>query len=89
MSCEHKYAYIKEERLKGENGRDYIERLSENDKKYQINSKGTLAQNNAFGEIISYCPDCELKIPVICGHGGSMWLCRKCKERILKAEIIE
>lgn len=22
-------------------------------------------------------------IPVICGHGGSMWLCRECGERIL------
>jgi hypothetical protein len=62
--------------------RDYIEQLSASDFEYQINSKGTLAGNNAYGEITAVSDD-GTEMPVICGHGGSMWLCRECKNSLL------
>jgi len=37
---------------------------------------------NAFGEILSISGD--KAIPVICMHGGSMWLCRSCADRIME-----
>ena len=64
-------------------GRDEIERSSASDAKYKINSMGNLAFNNSYGLVGSYCPDCERTLPVICGHGGSMWLCRRCAERLV------
>lgn len=76
---------IIEKRLEGEFGREYIEKRSEEDRKHGINSMGTLARDNAFGEIVSVEDDGR-ELPVICGHGGSMWLCRACKEKILKGE---
>lgn len=71
-----------EERMPGKTGRDYIELISSEDAKYQINSRGTLASENAYGEIMAEYDDGS-KVPVICGHGGSMWLCRQCKEHAL------
>lgn len=79
---------IIEKRLSGEYGRDYIERCSAEDLKYQINTMGSLARDNAYGEILSVEDDGR-EIPVICGHGGSMWLCRQCKIAILKDELIK
>lgn len=64
--------------------RDYIERISLEDAKHGINSMGMLASQNAYGEISFYCPDCERTTPVICGHGGSAWLCRKCSDNIIE-----
>ena len=85
--CEHENAGFIEERLGGEDGRDYIEKVSANDAKHKINSCGSLAKENAYGEIVWSCPDCGLKTPVICGHGGSMWLCRFCKEQLLNKKV--
>jgi len=45
---------------------------------------GPEGEDNAYGEIEARVGDGSYG-PVICGHGGSMWLCRACKERILKA----
>lgn len=59
---------------------------SEHDRINCINSRGTLANDNAYGEIVSRCKDCGKTTPIICMHGGSMWLCRQCKEDILKEE---
>ena len=73
---------IVEKRLEGEIGRDYIERLSAEDARLGINSMGKLAQENAYGEIVSI-EDTGMELPVTCGHGGSMWLCRACKNMIL------
>ena len=75
-----KLLHIIEKRLTWE--RDYIEKLSSEDAKYQINSKGTLATENAYGEIMAQYDDGN-EFPVICMHGGSMWLCRGCKIKIL------
>lgn len=57
------------------------------------NNKNTLTkhtifppESNACGEIVSKCPDCNKSLPIICMCGGSMWLCRKCKEEILERE---
>ena len=33
---------------------------------------------NAYGTVLSN------GVAVICGHGGSMWLCRGCAEQIVK-----
>jgi len=79
-TCENSY-FIKT-RIGGTCGRDYIEQMSREDEKHQINSMCKLAEQNAYGEIGSYCPDCENTFPVICGCGGSMWLCRKCADLI-------
>jgi len=87
--CECKNAYLIEEQIPGKWGRGYIEKLSEEDKKLQINSHGRLASENAWGEIQWHCPDCKQTLGVICGHGGSMWLCRQCKERMIKDQGTE
>lgn len=78
-----------EERLGGECGRSYIERHSSEDAKYNINSRGRLAYDNAYGEIVAIYKKYGTteRLPVICGHGGSMWLCRKCKEGLLVNQI--
>lgn len=80
--CEHKNTIFIKHRLEGEAGRDYIESLSNEDKLYGINSMGTLAQKNAYGEICCKCLDCNKIYPVICMHGGSMWLCRECANKM-------
>ena len=73
---------ILEKRLEGEYGRSYIEKHSDEDRKYHINSMGKAAQENAWGEIVAVDENGK-EYPVMCGHGGSMWLCRKCKDEIL------
>ncbi len=83
-NCKCKNRYFIEHRT---SDRDYIEKSSNSDLKYQINSMGMLASENAYGEIANYCPDCKKILPVICGHGGSMWLCRKCANRIIKLSL--
>ncbi len=60
--------------------------ISESDRKHQINSMGKLSEQNAYGEIVSQCQDCGKELPIICMHGGSMWLCRPCKELFLLEE---
>lgn len=77
-----------EKRLEGPYGRDYIEQLSAEDAKYGINSKGMLARNNAYGELVAVSEDGR-ELPYICGHGGSMWLCRSCKEDALRKQDSE
>ena len=81
-NCTCENSYFIQTRISGPCGRDYIENMSREDEKHQINSMGRLAEQNAYGEIGSYCPDCERTYPVICGCGGSMWLCRKCADLI-------
>ncbi len=75
---------IIEKRLEGKMGRNYIERISKEDRKHGINSMGNLALRNAYGEILHRDEKTGKECPVICGHGGSMWLCRACKDTILK-----
>lgn len=75
---------IIEKRLEGKWGRAYIERRSESDRKHGLNTLGSLAEDNAFGEIVDVDKETGKICAVICGHGGSMWLCRACKNRILK-----
>lgn len=72
-------------RIEGKDGRDYIEEISESDRKYKISSMGCLAYWNAYGELV-YVQEDGKELPVMCGHGGSMWLCRDCKHRILKEQ---
>jgi len=36
---------------------------------------------NAYGSVLAENDDGS-KFPVICGHGGSAWLCLKCAEKI-------
>ena len=74
----------KEQKLEGEYGRDYIVALSHEDRKHGINSMGRLAEENAYGEVVEECKHTGRILPVICGHGGSMWLCRSCKNEIVK-----
>jgi hypothetical protein len=38
---------------------------------------------NAYGTVVSYDPVQEKFLPVICMHGGSMWLCLDCAVAIL------
>ena len=81
-----------EKRIEGRYGRDYIEQISNEERwhsRYKMDKTGisTLAQDNAYGEIVFVQED-GTELPVICGHGGSMWLCRKCKNETLKAQIL-
>lgn len=41
--------------------------------------------DNAYGLVLSEQEDGE-RIPVICGHGGSSWLCHGCAVTMLRAE---
>lgn len=41
---------------------------------------GPAGEDNAYGELTIDGG------PIICGHGGSMWLCRSCAEKIKKLE---
>ena len=43
-------------------------------------------EGNAYGEILSVDKQGK-QIPVICGHGGSMWLCRSCANKIMQEEV--
>ena len=83
-NCKCENPYFIRTRISGPCGRDDIEKASASDLKHGINSMGTLAARNAYGLIGSYCSNCERTLPVICGHGGSMWLCRECAERLIK-----
>jgi hypothetical protein len=44
---------------------------------------GPVGVDNAFGEIVSTEYSDGMPVPVICQHGGSMWLCRGCKDRLM------
>lgn len=64
--------------------RQYIKDKYLSDKKYNI--RDTPHENNAYGTLAWAFTDSgghAREIPVICGHGGSMWLCYKCKEDTL------
>jgi len=83
-----------EKRIEGRYGRDYIEQLSKEERwhsRYKMDKTGisTLAQENAYGELVFINEESDITSPVICGHGGSMWLCRKCKNRILEEQRIK
>ncbi len=39
---------------------------------------------NAYGRVMSWDKANQKLIPVICGHGGSMWLCEKCFNKMKK-----
>lgn len=69
---------IVEKRLRGEVGRLYIERVAAGEP-----DPDAYLDRNAYGEIVDVEEGRE-DYPVICGHGGSMWLCRDCKNRILR-----
>ena len=72
-----------EKRIEGDYGRSYIEKMSEEDRRHKINSMGTLALKNAYGELV-FVEEDGTELLVICGHGGSMWLCRECKDKTLE-----
>jgi hypothetical protein len=36
-------------------------------------------ETNAYGKVVNKDGG-----PVICGHGGSMWLCQSCADEVLK-----
>ena len=78
-----------EKRIEGEYGRSCIEGMSEEDRRYKINSRGALALKNAYGELVFINEESGTTSPVICGHGGSMWLCRKCKDGILEDQRLK
>ncbi len=75
---------IKEQKMQGKYGRNYIVALSHEDNVHGINSMGQLAERNAFGEVVDVNEKTGEILPIICGHGGSMWLCRRCKDEIVK-----
>ena len=79
------FVKYKQERIPGPAGRDAIEAISMEDARLQINSLGAVATQNAYGEIVAEYDDGKL-LPVICGHGGSMWLCRACGEELIKQQ---
>ena len=54
--------------------------------KYKWKIKGTELRNHAnyYGILVSL--EAEKEYPVICGHGGSMWLCPQCAHEITQFE---
>ncbi len=52
---------------------------------YGINDQD-IDTHNAYGTYASVCVDCGDTQPIICTHGGSMWLCAKCKSRFIAAD---
>ena len=50
----------------------------------QDGGRTTASNGNRYGTVVHY-DEANLKhIPVICGHGGSMWLCPECADRIVR-----
>lgn len=43
---------------------------------------------NAFGSVLSEY-DSGHRLPFICGHGGSAWLCPECAVRIAATAVLE
>ena len=41
---------------------------------------------NFYGKILSWSEVNNKWIPITCQHGGSMWLCRDCADKIMKEE---
>lgn len=39
--------------------------------------------SNAYGTVMSWDEASEKWLPIMCGHGGSMWLCPGCAERLI------
>lgn len=46
-----------------------------------LSCEGINERDNAYGQLLSTHASSPDGIPVICGHGGSMWLCRSCAEK--------
>ena len=44
----------------------------------------SIDEGNAYGTIVMWDEANEKDIPVICEHGGSMWLCQRCADRIMQ-----
>lgn len=38
---------------------------------------------NMYGKVLSWDKPSKKYIPIICGCGGSMWLCKKCADKII------
>jgi len=64
-------------------GRADLERVLDEDRRHGVNQQ---RQKNCWGLVYSYCPDCEETLPIICGHGGTMWLCEKCYLDMMRYE---
>ena len=47
-------------------------------------ARESAVRGNAYGTVVQYNEANLKNIPVICGHGGSMWLCPECAERIVQ-----
>jgi len=42
-----------------------------------------LRLGNCWGLVVSVQENGDI-LPIMCGHGGSMWLCPKCAEKLLR-----
>lgn len=45
---------------------------------YDSAQDARLIQENAYGNVVQWDEANQKDIPIICGHGGSMWLCMGC-----------
>lgn len=50
-----------------------------------MNQDGS-SQRNSYGELFWVDDEYPNGIPVICGHGGSAWLCRACKDKSMQEQ---
>lgn len=55
---------------------------------YQSMLPDNVSKENAYGTLLHKDENGQIT-PVICGCGGSMWLCRICKEGILEQKKVE
>ena len=51
-------------------------------------AQSSIRQGNQYGLIVQYDEANEKHIPVVCGHGGSMWLCPECADAAVKSDRV-
>jgi len=63
---------------------EYRHRLYAEAHPERYNEAADYFERNAYGLVVSWDESSKKFIPVICGHGGSMWLCRECAEKAVR-----
>ena len=59
-----------------------VQREYASDRQHDINDWRYHLDTNAYGLIVVWEEASQRDLPVICGHGGSRWLCQACAEAL-------
>lgn len=65
----------------------YYKRLPIRDHVEKEITAGRYGEGNAFGLVVSFDEKAGER-PVVCGHGGSNWLCQQCADNLVKYQTL-